>query len=170
MRKSLYTLIVLVCLFPISILGQSEGPLQQQVTKDIIRDINTQKVGQGYVRIMQDETIDDRLAHYHVNTDTSRVIRLSDERVNGYKIQVFSGNNQNKSRSEAEHKQGLMRSAFPEHQAVVTYDPPNWRLRVGNFLTRQDAEEVLVGMKEAFPAFGKEMYVVSDVIRRPLNR
>lgn len=169
MRKNIYTLIALICLLPISLWGQTSTGLQQQVTEDIIRDINTEKVGQGSVRIMQDETIDDRLAHYNVNTDTSKIIRLSEERINGYKIQVFTGNNQNRSRTEAEYKQGLMRSSFPEHQAMVTYDPPNWRLRVGNFITRQDAEEVMATMKETFPSFGKEMYVVSDVIRRPLN-
>lgn len=142
----------------------------QHSTKTIIEDINTRKVGQGNVRVMQDETIDSRLALYNINTDTANVIRLSNERINGFKIQVFSGNNQNKSRSEAERKQSMIRSEFPQHQAETTFVSPTWRLRVGNFLTRAEAEEVMVEMKKAFPEFGKEMYVVSDIIRRPLNR
>lgn len=144
--------------------------IAQQSTKTIIEDINTKKVGQGSVRIMQDETIDARLAQYVINTDTANVIRLSNERVNGFKIQVFSGNNQNRSRNEAERKQSLIRSEFPQHQAETTFVSPTWRLRVGNFLTRSEAEEVMVEMKRTFPQFGKEMYVVSDVIRRPINR
>lgn len=142
----------------------------QHSTKSIIDDINTRKAGQGVIRIMQDETIDARLAQYVVNTDTANVIRLSNDKVNGFKIQVFSGNNQNVSRNEAERKQAMLRAEFPQHQAETTFVSPTWRLRVGNFLTRPEAEAVLEEMKKAFPTFGREMYVVSDIIRRPLNR
>lgn len=142
----------------------------QHSTKSIIDDINTRKSGQGIIRIMQDETIDARLAQYVVNTDTANVIRLSNDKVNGFKIQVFSGNNQNVSRNEAERKQAMLRAEFPQHQAETTFVSPTWRLRVGNFLTRPEAEAVLEEMKKAFPTFGREMYVVSDIIRRPLNR
>lgn len=142
----------------------------QHSTKSIIDDINTRKAGQGVIRIMQDETIDARLAQYVVNTDTANVIRLSNDKVNGFKIQVFSGNNQNVSRNEAERKQVMLRAEFPQHQAETTFVSPTWRLRVGNFLTRPEAEAVLEEMKKAFPTFGREMYVVSDIIRRPLNR
>ncbi len=142
----------------------------QHSTKSIIDDINMRKAGQGVIRIMQDETIDARLAQYVVNTDTANVIRLSNDKVNGFKIQVFSGNNQNVSRNEAERKQAMLRAEFPQHQAETTFVSPTWRLRVGNFLTRPEAEAVLEEMKKAFPTFGREMYVVSDIIRRPLNR
>lgn len=166
-QKKLYIFFSLFIL-SLTMLGQHNTVFRG--TRSIVEDINSKKVGQGSVRVMQDETIDASLAQFIINSDTSSVIRLSDDRINGYKIQVFSGNNQNKSRSEAENKQRLVRQAFPEHQAVVTFDPPTWRLRVGNFLTRAEAEEVLVRMKEEFPSFGKEMYVVSDIIRKPLNR
>lgn len=142
----------------------------QHSTRTIIDDINSKKVGQGNVRVMQDETIDARLAVYNVNTDTANVIRLSNDRVNGFKIQVFSGNNQQKSRSEAERKQSAVRAEFPQHQAEVTFVSPIWRLRVGNFMTRSEAEVVMAEMKQTFPEFGREMHIVSDVIRRPLNR
>lgn len=142
----------------------------QHSTKSIIEDLNTRKLGQGDIRVMQDETIDARLAQYVVNTDTANVIRLSNDKVHGFKIQVFSGNNQNVSRQEAERKQSMLRAEFPQHQAETTFVSPTWRLRVGNFLTRPEAEAVMAEMKKAFPTFGREMYVVSDVIRRPLNR
>lgn len=138
--------------------------IAQDRHRSIIDDINTRKIGQGSVRIMQDETIDQEIGQYSINTDTAGVIRLSNERVNGFKIQVYSG----QSRQEAESKQASIRSEFKKYQAEVSFNSPTWRLRVGNFLTRAEAEEVLVEMKAAFPSFGKEMYVVSDIIRRPL--
>lgn len=162
MRKTLHIFFILFTL--------SSVAYAQHSTRTIIDDINTKKAGQGNVRVMQDETIDARLAVYTVNTDTANVIRLSNDRVNGFKIQVFSGNNQQKSRSEAERKQSLIRAEFPQHQAETTFVSPTWRLRVGNFMTRPEAEAVMVEMKKAFPEFGREMYIVSDIIRRPLNR
>ena len=166
-QKKLY---ILFCLSLLSLvcLGQQDAVFEG--TRSIVDDINTPKAGQGNVRVMQDKTIESRLAQYNVNGDTSSIIRLSDDRVNGYKIQVFSGNNQNQSKSEAEYKHRLVRSAFPEHQVEITYSSPTWRVRVGNFITRADAEELLDRLRNEFPSFSREMYVVSDVVRRPLNR
>lgn len=162
MRKTLHIFITLFLLSTVA--------FAQHSTRTIVDDINTRKVGQGNVRVMQDETIDARLAQYIVNTDTANVIRLSNDKVNGFKIQVFSGNNQNVSRNEAERKQAMVRAEFPQHQAETTFVSPTWRLRVGNFMSRPEAEAVLEEMRKAFPSFGREMYVVNDIIRRPLNR
>lgn len=156
MNKILYTFLPLF-LFSMTAVAQDN-------TKTIIEDINTKKAGQGDVRVLQDETIDQQLAQFTIDTDTSGVIRLSEDKANGFKIQVYSG----QSRAEAESKQAAVRSEFKKHQVEVTYNSPSWRLRVGNFLTRAEAEKVLDEMKGAFPSFGKEMYIVSDVVRRPL--
>lgn len=158
MKKTLYITLTLLLFSVVAI--------AQQDHKTIIEDINTRKYGQGNIRILQDETVDSRLGQYFVETDTAGVIRLSDEKMNGFKIQVYSG----QSRAEAEAKQASVRTEFKKHQAEVTYNPPFWRLRVGNFMNRAEADLVLVDMKAAFPSFGKEMYVVQDVIRRPLHR
>lgn len=155
MNKLLYIFVALLVFSTLS---------AQDKHRTIIDDINTRKVGQGSVRVMQDETIDLEVGQYNINVDTAGVIRLSNERMNGFKIQVYSG----QSRSEAESKQAAIRAEFRRHLAEVTYNSPSWRLRVGNFLTRAEAEVVLAEMKTAFPSFGKEMYIVNDVIRRPL--
>ena len=167
---TLNKLYVLFCLSLLSLMVVGQQSSVFHDTRSIVDDINAKKVGQGNVRVMQDESVDASLARYHVNGDTSNVIRLSDEKANGYKVQVFSGNNQNQSKNEAQYKQRLIRESFPEHQAEMTYSAPTWRVRVGNFLTRAEAEELLGRLREEFPSFGKEMYVVSDIIRRPLNR
>lgn len=141
----------------------------QKSTKDIISNINTPMGGQGRVKVLQDETIDSYLALPQSDSDKVNIIRLSDERMNGFKIQVFTGNDQSRSRAKAEERQAQLRQEFPQHQAEVTYNSPSWRLRVGNFITRADAEIELAKLKKAFPSFSKEMYIVPDTIRRPLN-
>jgi len=52
---------------------------------------------------------------------------------------------------------------------VVLFDSPFWRLRVGNFATREEAEEVMEELKKTFPSFGKEMYIVVDEVKIPIN-
>ena len=87
----------------------------------------------------------------------------------GFKIQAFSGNNQRTSKNEANTKQRLIDEAFPEYETVVTFESPFWRLRVGNFRTRDEATHVLNEMKKTFPSFGKEMYIVIDEVKIPVE-
>lgn len=158
-----HLILLSICLFFIS------TAYSQKSTRDIISNINTPIAGQGRVKVMQDETIDSYLALPQNDSGKVNIIRLSDERMNGFKIQVFTGNDQSRSRAKAEERQAQLRQEFPQHQAEVTYNSPSWRLRVGNFVTKADAEIELAKLKKAFPSFSKEMYIVPDTIRRPLN-
>ena len=135
---------------------------------DIVKDINSSKYGQGNVKIYQDEAIQNIVAMKSDSIVRNENIDLATNfiKVKGFKIQVFSGNNQAQSKREAESKKVQVAREFPELEASVTSKSPFWRLRVGNFLTREEAEEVLKEMKKTFPSF-REMYVVADVVKRP---
>ena len=142
----------------------------QDGQKTIIDELNSSKWGQGKVVVMQDEVVDGLLAVRQA-TDTAQklgVIEPNAEftKVRGFKIQVYSGNNQQRSKREAESKQSQIKNVYPELEAVVSFQSPFWRLRVGNFLHREDADAVLLEMKKSFPAMGREMYVVSDVVKK----
>jgi hypothetical protein len=88
----------------------------------------------------------------------------------GYKIQAFAGNNQRTSKNEADRKQTLIQQRFPDLETVVLFDSPFWRLRVGNFKTREEAEQVMDELRKAFPSFGKEMYIVTDEVKIPVDQ
>jgi hypothetical protein len=88
----------------------------------------------------------------------------------GYKIQAFAGNNQRTSKNEAYRKQAMINQAFPELETVVIFDSPFWRVRVGNFKSRDEAAAVLRELRNAFPSFGKEMYIVTDEVKVPVNQ
>lgn len=89
-------------------------------------------------------------------------------KVRGYKIQVFSGNDQRKSRDEAYYKQRLINENFEDIETVVFFNSPRWILRAGNFRTREEANKVMMQMRGRFPNFGKEMYVISDTVKIPI--
>ena len=85
---------------------------------------------------------------------------------NGFRIQVFM----EKTRAEASSRKSAIESAFPELSADLQYVAPNWVLRVGDFLTREEANIYIQRLRKEFPGFGKEMYVVADKIKLFIER
>lgn len=88
--------------------------------------------------------------------------------MDGFRTQIFSGNNQRSSKDEAFRKEKEIKEIFPELPTYVTYTAPFWKLRVGDFRSHDEAYHMLRSLKDAFPSYGKEMYIVSEKIKIPL--
>jgi len=86
------------------------------------------------------------------------------EEISGFRVQVFSSNNHQTARSEAFRIKALVEEQFPDRGVYETFNSPFWRVRVGDFRTREEAQELLAELRRTFPAFGREMYVVQDMI------
>jgi hypothetical protein len=65
----------------------------------------------------------------------------------GYRVQVYVG----KDRSEASSAKGRALNMQSDEEAYLDYDRPNYRVKVGNFLTREDARELYKHLKRRFP-------------------
>ncbi len=83
-------------------------------------------------------------------------------RVAGYRVQVFSDNNQRTAKGEARSKEKQLRGAFPDFGTYVVYNSPFWRLKVGDFRTQHEAEAAADEIKSRFPSFAREVRVVRD--------
>ncbi len=57
----------------------------------------------------------------------------------GFRVQIYSGSN----RSEAQSVQGRFRSLHPEMEAYMTYHEPNYRVKVGDFTSRSEANNYM---------------------------
>ncbi|MBE6301759.1 MAG: SPOR domain-containing protein [Parabacteroides distasonis] len=90
-------------------------------------------------------------------------------KIQGYRTQVFSGNNQRKSKDEAFQKEKEIKELFPDVPAYVTYNAPFWRLRVGDFRSHEEAYHMQRLLMEAFPKYSKEMYIVREEVNIPLE-
>lgn len=86
----------------------------------------------------------------------------SSQNIAGFRIQVFSDNNIRTAKGEANAKARNITEAFPRLRTYITYDAPYWRLRVGDFRSRSDAEEVAEEIKRQFPSYSREVLVVRD--------
>lgn len=164
-----YPIFFLLLLVSVGVRAQ-QSSLQK---KEILQELNAFSAGKGNVSIYEDESISHILGRpmgpprtVYSNADGSTQFY----RIRGYKIQAFSGNNQRTSKNEAQRKQQLINNAYPDFETVVLFESPFWRLRVGNFESRTEAEEVLKQMVRSFPSFGKEMYIVVDEVKIPVNQ
>lgn len=89
-----------------------------------------------------------------INEFTTRNSRRSAQ---GFRIQVISTNNRTKA-LEAKTK---IYQRFPELKTYLMYQSPFFKLKVGNFLDRQDAENFLQDIMQLFPT---GVYVVRDIV------
>ena len=90
-------------------------------------------------------------------------------KIQGYRTQVFSGNNQRKSKDEAFRKEKEIKELFPDVPTYVTYNAPFWRLRVGDFRSHEEAYHMQRLLMDAFPVYKKEMYIIREDVKIPLN-
>ncbi len=68
-------------------------------------------------------------------------------RVNGYRIQVFSGDNSRKGKAQATMMGQRVKSHFMELPVYTQFSSPHWICRVGDFRTYEEASEVFQQLK-----------------------
>ena len=71
-----------------------------------------------------------------------KVMRRS-YKVNGYRVQVFSGGNSRQDKIKAQKAGNNVKMAFPELPVYVHFYSPKWVCRVGNFKSYEEAHRVL---------------------------
>lgn len=158
----IFHLISLFCLLPLAVFAQDSSTETKAET--IVDRINKLEPGKGSVQVIQDENITSRLARKAKRTLTNEA-PVTYVEMPGYRIQVFAGNNQRISKSEAYTKESDVKSLFPEMSTYVVFTAPFWRLRVGDFQTFQEAQRMLTKLRSEFPAFGREMSIIKEKIR-----
>lgn len=66
--------------------------------------------------------------------------------VNGFRIQIYVGN----VRQEADDAKSYVYQAFPDLNPYVSYSQPTYRVKVGDFMYRTDAEQYLELIRERY--------------------
>jgi len=79
-------------------------------------------------------------------------------RRNGFRVQV--ANTQNRDEANAVKAELLRR--FPDEKSYLLYQAPNFRVRIGNFLTQKDAFQLRKMISALYPQKG--IYIVPDII------
>ncbi|HEX6914076.1 MAG TPA: SPOR domain-containing protein [Chitinophagaceae bacterium] len=90
-----------------------------------------------------------------INKRTS--IMTSNGQYKGFRVQVLS----TRDRSRAFDVKAQLLSRFPEEKTYTLYQSPYFKVRIGNFLKKEDAEAFRKSLSRLFP---DGAYVVPDVI------
>lgn len=131
-------------------------------TPDTACNIITHIQADSMFVVTMPEALMDRIKF--VNDAAESVETVSTGKMGGYRIQVFSDNNARTAKSEARTRARNVGALFPQYPTYVVYNSPYWRLRVGNFRTREEANKAADEIKEAFPSYVKEIRIVRDRI------
>ncbi len=88
---------------------------------------------------------------------------IEDRLTSGYRIQVFSDNMQKRAKDQAYERARIIQESDPELATYVTFNSPFWRVRVGNYISYEEAAVKLRELKKQFPEI-LDMRIVKDII------
>jgi hypothetical protein len=80
----------------------------------------------------------------------------ADPTLQGFRVQIYNG-----SRQEALRYRSRCLQAFPKYKPHTVYESPEYRIQLGDFKTRLEAERFLKRVKQRFPG--------SFIIRTRIN-
>lgn len=84
--------------------------------------------------------------------------------VEGYRVQVFSASGTGSSQKAREARTKFL-TFYPTLKAYTDYEAPNFRVRVGDFRTKLEAEKIKKMISQEFPA----CFIVPDFIVTELS-
>lgn len=110
-----------------------------------------------YVKVNKDPRIDFLIKKQsQINEETTRERRRT---APGYRIQVINTTDRNKAIAA---KTKIYRD-YPELKPYILYQSPYYRLKVGNFKSREEAGSYIKGLSKEFPG---SVFIVKDTIER----
>jgi len=107
------------------------------------------------VEIIQDARID-LLVKKHIQIN--EVLNTLD----GFRIQVFSDSGIN-SKNKAQSVQDEFMARFPDKGVYLTFKSPNYKVRIGDFRTKLDAQRFLIELTADYP----NAFIIADQINLP---
>jgi hypothetical protein len=105
--------------------------------------------------IIQDERVD-VLVRKHIQIN--QVLNTMD----GFRIQVFSDSGIN-SKNKAQAVYDEFKSRFPGTGVYLSFKSPNYKVRIGDFRTKLDAQRFLIELTADYP----NAFIIADQINLP---
>jgi hypothetical protein len=109
----------------------------------------------GGTEIIQDARVDS-LVKKHIQ------INQALNSMDGFRIQVFSDSGIN-SKNKAQSAQDEFQSRFPGMGVYLTFKSPNYKVRIGDFRTKLDAQRFLIELTADYP----NAFIIADQINLP---
>jgi SPOR domain len=110
----------------------------------------------GKVEIVKDARIDTFAVR---RLELAKAISADGGMINGFRVQIFTG----ADRKEAYNTQAKFQEQYPDVRTCVIYNDPNFKVRVGDFRTRLDAEK----MQDELKKWSTGLFIIQEKINQP---
>lgn len=113
--------------------------------------------------IMKNAIIHQDSAIYRLMMDKYLGIERGQQEVSGFRVQVYSSNQQQQAKSESISLQQELEKKLSQPVYVIS-EPPFWKVRIGNFRTRDEANQYKKTLLDLCPELQSSTYVVPDKV------
>jgi hypothetical protein len=111
----------------------------------------------GTVKVFKDPLIDSLIAH----RNALKIVKSGGAKFSsqGYRVQIFSGSN----RRDAYNIQSRFQAEYPGMRTYISYRMPDFKVHIGDFRTRLEAEKQVQDMKGRYNG----LFIISARINPP---
>lgn len=169
MKKAIL-IICIICIPQISIIiGQNPSLSYLPLEETIVVKDTTFELAIDSITVT---LITSDMPHAQVYQDSSITQMMHDKRIgyvrgkqikNGFRVQVYASNHQQVAKREATELQQHIEAAVDVPVYTIS-EPPFWKVRIGNFESREAANEYKITFLLLFPELISSTYVVPDKI------
>lgn len=125
--------------------------------------VNEELEGMTIYQALGDVSVEE---NYKVRQAVSRQVEANkgpEGEVDGYRIRIYFDNKQ-KSREESQEVMARFKALHPGYNVYLKFNNPNFKVTVGDFRTKVDAQIALKEIIKAFPS----AFIVKEKMRFPL--
>jgi hypothetical protein len=116
----------------------------------------------GSAVFIQDPAID-TILQKHIEMNETLLLNTDNFAIDGYRIQIFEESG-NRSSTRAREVMAEFSTKYPDMGVYLTWQAPNFKVRVGDFGTRMEAEGFLNKIRRTYPI----AWVIRDKIKFPV--
>jgi len=111
----------------------------------------------GKVEVVKDPKVDSLIEGYVVSGSNAKSEQATS--LDGYRVQIFSGSD----RKDAYDAQAKFQEKYPGIGTYLTYRSPDFKVRIGDFRSRLEAEKMVQELKTRFTG----LFIIPEKINLP---
>jgi hypothetical protein len=141
----------------ISILTKQVIFAQVSFPEDKMQETNLPEIIEN-IEVHQDPLVD-KILEWHIENNKIK------NKIDGFRVEIFFSSDVD-AREKAIKKKDEFLSVYPDNSVHIIYVSPNFRVRVGDFRTKNEALKLYKEIKDNYPV----SFIITDEIDFPLMK
>lgn len=133
-------------------------------------DIVASLTKDGKVVLEQPEGLQQRLKfktgveESEVNAEDDKTTTKTRQGHWGYRVEVFADNNVRTAKAQASSRKRMLQARLPQYRSYLVFESPFWRVRIGDFTSKADAESAMAEVRKLLPQTASALRIVRSTI------